>query len=169
VPIRVCMYMVRATRETEFGELESCTTHTHTPTRLLSILWRARFACNIYTHPHAGARIDGVTFGFGFLLFFHWRLSLFNRNAACRLRLRCRVEEGRYRNYKTRCTTRFDFILTLENLTYQRHWTKRFESYFVYCLGISYYYFIFPRRGILWVPLNVCAHQNTRTRVPDRK
>jgi len=84
----VRVYMVQATRETEFGALQPCTTHTHTPTRLLSILWRASFACNIYTHTHTHIHTPTYTrarasmvlclvLGF-YYFFFHRKLSLFS-------------------------------------------------------------------------------------------
>lgn len=94
--VYVCVWCERRGKRSSASLNRAQHTRTHPPGCYRSS--GSRVLRVIYTHPHAGARIDGVTFGFGFLLFFHRRLSLFNRNAARRLRLRCRGEKGRYRN-----------------------------------------------------------------------
>jgi len=107
------------TRETEFGTLEPCTIHTHTPTRLLSILWRACFACNIqtYTHTHTHTHTRGgrahrwcnVWF-WVFIYFFTEGFRIFSdkRSAGPSFASRrCHVGAGTGK-LKSKCATRFD-------------------------------------------------------------
>lgn len=159
--------MARATRETEFGELEPCTTHTHTPTRLLSILWRARFPCNIYTPTRGRAhRWCYVWFWVLIFLFFIGGFCFFKLSAGPSFPTR--VQSGPD-VLKLLLAVRRGLILSSSWKILCNNAVGRNVFCVVFRLGTYYYYyyFIFPRRGILWVPTKAYArkkHSHTCTR-----